>query len=167
MLNAQTPNRENDLDCLTRFHLLSHCLRAGHVLVAVLLCFAPGCSDGRPERVAVSGKVLIDGKPLTLGNIKFVPEGARPSAGNIDANGNFTLTCYDGNDGVVPGEHKVQVAASEVLSDTLIHWYVPKRYASFRTSGLKQQVTEPTDSIVIELTWGDEKPKNGEFRIEK
>ncbi len=167
MLNNQTTIRENNLNCLKQPNVFVRYMRARYVLVAMLSCIAAGCSDGRPDRVAVSGKVLIDGKPLTVGNIKFVPEGARPSAGKIDENGNFTLTCYDGNDGVVPGEHKVQVMAPKVLSDTLIHWYAPKKYASFRTSGLKQTITEPTDSLVIELSWGDLKPKNGEYVIEK
>ena len=167
MLNTQTPIQENKLNFPTRPCPLSRCMQAGYVLVVVISCISAGCSDGRPERVAVSGQVLIDGKPLTVGNIKFVPKGARPSAGKIDENGRFTLTCYDGNDGVVPGEHQVQVSASKILSDTLIHWYAPKQYASFRTSGLKQEITESTDSLVIELTWGKNKPKKGDYVAEK
>ena len=136
-------------------------------LLVVLMIGVSGCGDGRPARVAVSGKVLIDGEPLTLGNIKFVPTGARPSAGKIDENGNFTLTCYDGNDGAVPGEHRVQVAANRVLSDFEIHWYAPKKYSSFRTSGITAQVSESTDSMVIELTWDGKKPKGGKFYADK
>lgn len=141
--------------------------RTGKLLAALIACIAMGCGDGRPDRVEVSGKVLIDGQPVPLGSIKFVPKGARPSAGQIDENGNFVLTCYDGNDGVVPGEHRVQVAAIKIISDSKIHWYAPKRYASFRTSGLTKEVTESTDDMVIELTWGDKKPKNGKYLVEK
>src|ERR1044071_5554060 len=67
-----------------------------------------GCSDGRPVRVPISGTVTIDGEPVTRGSIKFVPDNGRPSSGQINADGRFTLTCYDGNDGALPGKHRVQ-----------------------------------------------------------
>lgn len=110
-----------------------------------------GC-DSRPKRIHVSGQVLIDGKPLSVGDVKFVPEGARPSSGKLDKDGRFTLTCYDGNDGVVPGHHRVQVSASEVSGEDKIQWHAPMKYASFRTSGLAADVNEPTTSLLIELT---------------
>ncbi|MCA9237576.1 MAG: hypothetical protein KDA44_19015 [Planctomycetales bacterium] len=123
-----------------------------------LLLNAVGCGDGRPTRVAVSGTVTIDGKPLTHGNIKFVPTGARPSAGKIDENGHFTLTCYDGDDGVVLGKHRVAVSASKILSESKIQWFAPKKYADFRASGLEYDITEPNDDLRIELTWDGGKP---------
>ncbi|TWU24561.1 hypothetical protein [Bythopirellula polymerisocia] len=128
---------------------------------ALLLSFMAvilGCGDGRPARVNVSGQVLIDGKPLTVGNVKFVPEGARPSSGAIDSNGNFTLTCYDGGDGVVPGTHRVQVSAMEVISASKVRWMAPPKYADFLTSELSYEITEPTDDLKIELTWDGGKP---------
>jgi hypothetical protein len=96
---------------------------------------------------------LIDGKPLTLGNIKFVPEGARPSSGKLDSEGRFTLTCYDGDDGVVPGKHRAQISAMEVIGPTKVKWFAPPKYADFRTSELEYEITEPTDDLKIELTW--------------
>jgi hypothetical protein len=119
------------------------------------LCIAAalaGCGDGRPARVPVSGIVLIDGQPLTLGNIKFVPEAGRPSLGKIEADGRFTLTCYDGGDGAIPGTHRVQVSASRVISNTKIEWHAPTKYADFRTSELKIEITEPVDDLRIELS---------------
>ena len=110
-----------------------------------------GCSDGRPRRVPVSGHVVIDGKPLTFGDIKFVPEGARPSSAKLDTNGAFTLTCYDGDDGVVPGLHRVAVSGSEVLKQDQVVWHAPIKYANFSTSGITVQIDKPTDSLVIEL----------------
>jgi hypothetical protein len=79
---------------------------------AVVLLMVAGCDDGRPTRVPIAGTVLVDGKPLTVGDVKFVPQGARPSAGRIGADGRFRLTCYDGGDGAVLGKHRVQVSAS-------------------------------------------------------
>ncbi|HMO85216.1 MAG TPA: hypothetical protein PKC18_09885 [Lacipirellulaceae bacterium] len=112
-----------------------------------------GCSDGRPTRVPVSGIVTIDGQPLPYGNIKFVPSGARPSAGKIDENGRFKLTCYDGDDGVVVGRHRVAISASKILSESKIQWYAPKKYADFRTSELEFDIDAPIDDLKIELTW--------------
>ena len=51
----------------------------------------------------------------------------------------------------------MQVSANEIISDSKIRWFAPKKYADFRRSGLEVEVTEPTDSLVIELTWGGRK----------
>ena len=126
--------------------------------VLTILWSGVGCSDGRPARVTVSGQVLIDGAPLSQGNIKFVPEGARPSAGIIAEDGRFTLTCYDGNDGVVPGTHRVQVSASEILGESKVKWWAPKKYCDFRKSELTFEIMEPTDDLKVELTWDGGKP---------
>jgi hypothetical protein len=116
-----------------------------------------GCGDGRPERVPVAGIVLIDGQPLTRGNIKFVPNDGRPSAGKIGPDGHFSLTCYDGNDGALLGTHRVQVSSSNIISDSKIEWFAPQQYADFRTSGIEVEVTEGVDDLKIELTWGGKK----------
>lgn len=123
-----------------------------------LIVSVGGCGEGRPQRVPVSGQVLIDGKPLTVGYIRFVPEGARPSGGQLDSQGRFTLTCYDGQDGAVPGKHRVEVAATEQVDETAVRWHAPKRYANFAESGLEVTITEPTDSLTIELTWDGGQP---------
>jgi hypothetical protein len=124
----------------------------GVIGIAVLV----GC-DQRPERVPVTGVVLIDGQPLKSGNIKFVPKKGRPSAGKIGPDGHFSLTCYDGNDGALLGRHRVQVASNRIISDSKIEWYAPRDYADFRTSGIEVEVTEPIDDLKIELNWGDRK----------
>ena len=116
-----------------------------------------GCGDGRPTRVPVSGSVMIDGQPLVEGNIKFVPESGRPSAGTISTDGRFTLTCYDGSDGAIPGKHRVQVSASRILNGSKVQWFAPPYYADFRKSGIKVEVAQPVDDLVIKLTWGNMK----------
>ena len=129
------------------------------MLVVLLVSLAMvGCGDGRPERLEVSGQVLIDGQPLTYGSVRFVPKGARASSGRLDENGRFTLTCYGDEDGVVPGVHQVEVNAAESLSGSKNYWHAPKIYARFRTSPLTQEITESTDALVINLTWDGGKP---------
>jgi len=127
-------------------------------LISLLFPLVAGCGDGRPRRVPVSGQVLIDGKPLTRGFIRLVPEGARPAAGQIGPDGRFTLKTFEPGDGAVTGRHEVSVTAVESLSDTVQRWYTPKKYADPSTSGLTVTINEPTDSLLIELTWDGGKP---------
>ena len=127
-------------------------------VLAIMAMASSGCSDGRPDRIAVSGTVLIDGEPLTVGIVQFVPEGTRPSGAKISKDGSFTLTCFDGGDGIVPGTHKVAIVAKEMVSESKAKWHAPAKYANFRTSGLSFEVTEPTDDLKIELTWDGQKP---------
>jgi hypothetical protein len=133
--------------------MISQFRAAGALLLVAVAVVSAGC-DGRPARVPVSGTVLIDGKPLTRGNIKFVPADGRPSAGAIGQDGKFTLTCYDGADGAIPGTHRVQIASNRIISDSKIEWFAPRTYADFRTSGLEYQIDEPNDNLTIDLTWG-------------
>jgi hypothetical protein len=128
---------------------------AAAIVVATLM---PGCSDGRPERVPVSGQVLIDGKPLTYGYVKFVKQGSRPAGGYVDEQGRFKLSCYTRDDGAIPGRYQVEVNAGESLSATQRKWHAPKKYARYDASGLEQEITEATDTVVINLTWDGGKP---------
>lgn len=117
-----------------------------------------GCGSHHPARVSASGQVLIDGKPVTHGSVMFVPKGARPSTGQLDEQGRFTLTCYEGQDGAVLGEHRVAVVANEPVGGNAIRWLVPKKYADYRTSGLTVDFTASTDSLRFDLTWAGGKP---------
>jgi hypothetical protein len=117
-----------------------------------------GCGDGRPTRVPVSGHVLIDGKPLKCGTVRFIPSGHRAAHGALDENGRFTLSCYAENDGAVIGEHKIEVAGFEMVKPTRMRWQAPKKYQDQARSGLTQEITGPTDDIVINLTWDGGKP---------
>jgi len=132
--------------------------------VLTLLCLSTvvvafvGCSDGRQTRVLMSGQVFIDGEPLTFGSVRFVPKNARSSVAKLDKEGRFTLSCYGKKDGVIPGVHRVQVNAGEWISDNQRKWHAPPKYFRYKTSGLTQEITESTESIVINLTWDGGKP---------
>jgi hypothetical protein len=114
-----------------------------------------GCSDGLPRRVPVSGKVVIDGQPVTFGSVRFVPkDGGRSASGQIEKDGTFTLSCYSKSDGCVPGTHQVAVYSVEELNERTARYYVPKKYSTASSSGLSFTITEPTESLNIDLTWG-------------
>lgn len=131
------------------------------VFAATLALFAIcaiGCSDGLPQRVPVSGTVLVDGEPLNRGNLKFVPKGGRPSIAIIQDDGSFTLRCFDEDDGAIVGTHQVSISAKQFVTVNNIKWFAPAKYANHKTSGLTVEITEPTDDLTIELTWEGEKP---------
>jgi hypothetical protein len=66
-----------------------------------------GC--GGSDVVAVSGTLTYKGNPVTNAFINFVPEKGRPSMGETDENGRFTLTYDPQTKGAQVGKHKVHV----------------------------------------------------------
>ena len=114
---------------------------------ACLLCVAlavlpAGCGGGRPYKVApVSGRVLLDGKPLAYATVQFVPvagaasENPPPSSvGLTDQDGRYELVLTDANrtKGAVVGKHMVLISLGEEASahDTkpTFHKQLPDRY---------------------------------------
>jgi len=127
--------------------------KTANVLILLSLTLLVGCRDSRPDRVPVSGQVLIDGQPLTQGYIRLIAKNARPSGGRIGPDGHFQLGCFEKDDGAVLGTHKVTVSATEQLSSTSQRWLVPPKYGNPETSGLTATIDGPTDSLKIELSW--------------
>lgn len=76
------------------------CLRSNIAITFVFVFVTllnSGCGGGAnsytgPKRLAVSGKVLLDGQPLASGTISFIPmeEEIRPAGGPIE-NGEFAI----------------------------------------------------------------------------
>ncbi|MBN2580628.1 MAG: hypothetical protein JXB10_16705 [Pirellulales bacterium] len=129
--------------------------------VGLLLPTVLGCGDSRPARVPVSGRVLIDGKPLETGFIQVYPKGNRPASSPIASDGSFTLTTFDDHDGCVIGKHRVAVQPQKVINATTTKWFAPKKYTNRKTSGLEIEVNGPRDDLEINLTWqgsGHDKP---------
>ena len=126
------------------------------VLAAALFCV--GCSE-RPHIVPVSGQVLIDGKPLSRGFIRFSSGEARPALGRLDKEGRFRLTTYESGDGAIVGSYRIAILTHELV-DTGIKWHAPPKYADYASSGLTAEITEPTDSLVINLFWKGKKSGN-------
>ncbi|MBN2579579.1 MAG: hypothetical protein JXB10_11365 [Pirellulales bacterium] len=116
---------------------------------------------GRPKRFPVSGRVLIDGKPLEVGFIQVLPKGNRVATGALGRGGRFTLTTFTENDGCVPGKHYIAILAVKSLSPTKMKWFAPKKYSTVATSGLILEVSGPRNNVEIHLTWkgsGHKKP---------
>jgi hypothetical protein len=132
-------------------------LRFVAVLSVLLAALLSGCNRG-PRIVPVAGQVLIDGKPLTSGYITVLPEASRPATGEIDKTGHFRLTTNEDNDGCAVGTHKVEITAIKMLSPSKTRYFAPKKYESAATSGLTVTIDDPTEELVIKLTWDGGKP---------
>lgn len=73
--------------------------------------FAAGCGGGRSTKTyPVKGTVTYQGQPLAEVVISFVPEKGRPASGTTDAQGSFSLSTFDPNDGAPAGAYKIAIA---------------------------------------------------------
>jgi hypothetical protein len=142
----------------SRFNWKSWRKRGALAVAPLAIALVAGCSDGRPTRVPVSGLVLIDGKPLESGSIRLYAANHRAASAMIQPDGRFTLSTYELGDGCVVGQHPVAIVGSKLLNRHTMRWFAPKKYASADTSGLVLEVTGPTDSAEIHLTWSGGKP---------
>jgi hypothetical protein len=126
--------------------------RAAAAALLVSLVALAGC-DNKTKLVPVSGRVLIDGQPLTHGVVQVVPAGYRAASGTIGPDGRFTLTTSAEGDGCVVGTHPAAVIAHEALGPGAQRWHAPKKYIDAATSGLTVTVDGPTNDLTINLTW--------------
>ncbi len=91
------------------------CQVPGIQMVIILSCLLTlsGCGGpAEPARAAVNGTVTLDGTPIAVGTIAFLPTGPEggPSSGGAILNGKYTLTAQNGP---VLGEHKVEIRAPQ------------------------------------------------------
>ncbi len=112
----------------------------------LLTCAAlSGCGRGQGE---VSGTVRCDGKPLPFGTIQFLGADGVPRAGQIQADGTFTVqlpagqakvivSCIEGprpsSGGAAPGIRSDRAA---LLASAMTVSRIPQRYADWNASGL-------------------------------
>ena len=77
------------------------------------LILISGCSDPYAGRYGVSGKVTLEGQPLTIrsAHISFEPLGGQSTAtGASIENGTYTI---ERKDGLVPGRYIVRITAGD------------------------------------------------------
>ncbi|MDG3002533.1 hypothetical protein [Paludisphaera mucosa] len=95
----------------TTTHALAASSRSLVLPAALFACLGlAGCGEGGPSRLPVSGKVSLDGKPLTTGKVTFVPlDGTTASVAEI-RDGAFQA---DRSAGPSPGRYQVEIIAVE------------------------------------------------------
>jgi hypothetical protein len=123
------------------------------VAVLVLAVVLTGCSRRFPM-AEVSGKVTLDGKPLSDATVMFVPEKGFAAAGTLQPDGTFRLISGRPGDGAVIGSHKVALMPADPL-DTPI----PTKFRSAETSGLSVEVKAGKNSFEFDLTSDEGKQK--------
>ena len=134
----------------------------GKFVACIGVMIFAGCSEQTLSRVPVSGHVTIDGRPLSSGSIRFVPEHGRPASSGIDKAGRFRLASQaigeQSREGLEPGLYRVAVTSNQFVGDETAVWLTPPKYADFRTSGLEVVIDQPLDELKIELSWDGEHP---------
>ena len=129
-----------------------------------LLTMLVGCDRG-PARVLVSGKVLLDGKPLTFGSVMFQPPGGQPLA-DIQADGSFVMDTPGAGPGSVVGPNQIRVTCYSNQDPSVVvdpnrepgagKSLIPEKYNDFNTSGLTIDIPSTGRSdVVFELTAKD------------
>jgi hypothetical protein len=139
-------------------------------LTAVVLI--PGCTPkGLKGVVPVSGKITVNGEPLSRVVINFCPMDVnvqRSASAMSGEDGTFKLTTFMKDDGALPGSYKItlaklvfsltpeEVAALEakgkeynITSDNIM----PKQYQSLATTPLTCDVQAgKNDEVLIDIT---------------
>jgi hypothetical protein len=126
------------------------------VVFLVLAC--AGCNSGTPEVAIVRGKVMLNGKPLTTGQVATLPAVGKGANGLIQSDGSFELSTFGRGDGATIGTHKAIVVAYQQVADSGPEsgdgkLLVPKRYVNPEKSGLQIEVKSgEVNELVLELT---------------
>ena len=115
-----------------------------------MICLAiAGCGRTGTETLKAGGTVTYHKKPLADVCVTFTPESGRPATGETDAEGRFTLSTFQPDDGAVPGKHNVSISPSgaptmpgtaEAKRATAKVAPFPVKFSNTRTSGLSANV---------------------------
>jgi hypothetical protein len=123
--------------------------------IAVLCVLSAACETG-PKKAKISGKVMIDGKPLEQGAISFSPvDGKTGTGGAPIANGTYSAELPLGSFRVsiigskVVGKKKVYDTADSPFEDVLAE-AVPPKYN--RDTTLKQDIAGDRNDVHFDLT---------------
>ena len=92
-------------------------MQPGHRLclaaVAAFLLAGAGCGGGVARLYKVSGKVTLDGQPVSEATVQFEPidpaGGQKPASGRTGRDGTFSLTTNTSGDGAMAGKYKVAI----------------------------------------------------------
>jgi hypothetical protein len=104
--------------------------------------------------------VRYNGQPATDVRVIFTPAAGRPAIGHTDAQGRFTLTTFEKDDGAVPAVHKATISdrtrnwLPEGPSKTPPPGRFPDRYQSAATTPWSFEVKAGTDNV-FELEMAD------------
>ena len=130
-------------------------MRTNQILASALLCivFFAGCDSGPPlpATVPAEGTVTLDGAPTSDVTIVFIADqGSYNATAVTDKDGKFSMKAFDTKKGAVPGSYKVELnktvneskGGKGGESEVNLKFGLPKKYASFVTSGITITLTD-------------------------
>lgn len=117
-------------------------------MLPCVLVFAAGCGESESlEFVPVTGKVTVNGKPLTAGIVFFVPDSSKGNTvkvnpqGRLSPEGTYELSTDQGS-GAPPGSYKVTITTQSPGLDMKSSVKLDQKYASATTTPLAVEVVE-------------------------
>lgn len=121
-----------------------------------VMCFAlAGCGTAKTNPVA--GKVVFkdggDASALAGYRVDFqAVEQPMSGSGEVQPDGTFTISTFGNQDGAVPGKQKIAITPPPPLPDVVPPKpLIPRKYASFDTSGLETEIKPGTNEVTLEL----------------
>src|SRR5262245_8519134 len=88
--------------------------RSGLVVLIGAVAVVAGCGPARTPTIPVTGKVTYKGQAVEGATVSFFKDGTgTPAVGTTGADGSFSLSRHDTNDGAEEGTHKVTVTKIE------------------------------------------------------
>jgi hypothetical protein len=133
--------------------------KAVFALGILCLISVSGCSCSDFES-RVSGRVTLDGNPIGLGFLVFVPEGGEtnPANGAIQSDGSYELKTAN-TEGLRAGKYKISVTILDQpdvppgeRSYIVAKSRIPSKYNDITTSGLEFEVAPGSNTIDIPLS---------------
>lgn len=117
------------------------------------LVTAVGCDSG-PKIVKISGTAMHKNQPVPGIRITFVPDKGRPSHGDTDEQGKFTLEYDEKNKGAVVGMHTVSVTpvdhgGSMNVKASPLARIVTDKYSDMIKSPMKIEITKAEDNLIL------------------
>jgi hypothetical protein len=127
----------------------------GYPLALAVAVALTGCGG---RLAPVQGTITYQGKPVTTGNILFVPDAGGPTAmSDIQRDGGYRLNT-DGKPGAAPGKYKVMIISMEDTSarlpeerNPLPGLLLPARFGDLQKSGLTAEVKDQGNEIHFPL----------------
>jgi hypothetical protein len=129
-----------------------------------------GCrgDSGRPPLGKVTGKVTLNGQPVTSGSVIFTPiagqggNTGQPAIGQIEPDGSYTLTTFNTGDGAILGQHAVTVETRDMSKFTpptkgqrikyeLPKSLTPRKYADPQTTPFRFTVEPGSNTINLDM----------------
>ena len=118
----------------------SHLLATSFVALFLVLCV--GCGSGTvaiAPMAPAKGKVTYKGKPLSVGTVRFEPEGVgRMASGKLQSDGSFEMSTLKEGDGAAIGVHRVYITG---VDKALAKDRAFKKYMFAASSGLETEVS--------------------------